>query len=59
MDARLGVVFEGFPSAIDIRVIATGEAADGRAMNLPGYFPYGFEIPWLCYREPSFDDIDA
>ena len=54
-----GAAFEGFPGAVDVGVVAAGQAADGRAANVRGDLANGFEIAGRGDGEAGFDDVDA
>ncbi len=51
-------VLQGLPSAVDIAIIAPGEAADGRAGDLGGDGADGLEVALGGDREPGLDDVD-
>ena len=59
VDARLLGVLDGLPGAVDVAVVAAGEAADGRAGDLGGDGADGLEVALRGDREAGLDDVDA
>ena len=59
VDARLCGVLEGLPGAVDVAVVAAGQAADGRAGDLGGDRADRLEVAGRGDREAGLDDVDA
>ena len=58
VDARLLGVLDRLPGAVDVAVVAPGQAADRRAGDLGGDRPHGLEVADRGDREPGLDDVD-
>ena len=59
VDARGIAVAQGFPGAIDVFVVAAGQPADDRAVNVLGDLADRFEVARRGDRETGLDDVDA
>jgi hypothetical protein len=57
MDAGLLGVLDRLPGAVDVAVVAAGQAADGRAGDLGGDGAHGVEVPLGGDREAGLDDV--
>ena len=59
VNPRLLGVLHSLPGAVDVLLVAPGQAADDRAGDLGGDGPHGLEIAHRGDREARLDDIDA
>ena len=59
MDAGLLGELERVPGAVDVLLIATGQAANGAAAHDGGDFADGVEVVGRGDREAGFHDVDA
>ena len=58
MDPRPFRTAEGLPGAVDVGIVATGQAADDRATDRGGDLPDAGEVARRRDREAGFDDVD-
>ena len=54
-----GRLAECFPRAVDVLLVAAGQAADRRAANRAGDFADGFEVARRGDRKAGLDHVDA
>ncbi len=59
VNPRHSAQFQGFPSAIDVGVVAAGQAADRGAADVGGDFANRLEIAGRGDRKAGLDDVDA
>ena len=59
VDARPLRLLQGLPGAIDVVVVAPGQAANRRPVHLPGNHLHRLEIPWRGDGKTGLDDVHA